>query len=113
MAQDLSAFQKPPMYCLFQARVPTREGKKQVDVIFDHESNHEAEDKKKKGKNNNNKRKKPYKTQLREKKEHTNYWIPPTLVKPPGWLVWPATFIYNGRPSSPLRTLEVRVSSSS
>jgi len=36
------------MYGLFQARVPTRKGKKQVDVIFDHESNHEVEDKKKK-----------------------------------------------------------------
>jgi len=38
------------MYGLFQARVPTRGGKKQVDVIFDHEPNHEAEDKKKKEK---------------------------------------------------------------
>ncbi len=38
------------MYSLFQARVPTREGKKQVDVIFDHEPNHEAEEKKKKKK---------------------------------------------------------------
>jgi hypothetical protein len=50
MAQDPSAFQKPPMYGLFQAHVPTREGKNQVDVIFDHEPNHEAEDKKKKKK---------------------------------------------------------------
>jgi len=103
------------MYSLFQARVPTREGKKQVDVNFDHEPNHEAEDKKKKkkGQKKNNKRKKPYKTQLREKKEHTNCWVPLSLAKPPGWLVWPTAFVYDDRPSSALRTLEVCVSSSS
>jgi hypothetical protein len=50
---------------------------------------------------------------LREKKEHTNCWVPPALTEPPGWLVWPAAFVYNGWPSSPLRTFEVRVSSSS
>jgi hypothetical protein len=46
MAKDPSAFQRPPMYCLFQARVPTCEGEKIGRVIFDHRPNHEARDKK-------------------------------------------------------------------
>jgi hypothetical protein len=40
------------------------------------------------------KKKKPYKkkkklnkTQLREKKERTNRWVPPALAETPGWLV--------------------------
>jgi hypothetical protein len=36
------------MYGLFQAHVPTREGEKYVDVIFDHRPSHEAEDQTKK-----------------------------------------------------------------
>jgi hypothetical protein len=41
----------------------------------------------KKKKKNPIEKKNPDKTQLREKKERTNRWVPPAFAEPPGWLV--------------------------
>jgi hypothetical protein len=67
MSKDPSAFERPPMYGLFQASVHTREGKKIGGCNFDHRPNDFGMRKKIK-KKEKKKGEKPYKTQLRKKR---------------------------------------------